>query len=174
MTNHEIEATVAYIGSLWPKHELTEAVLGLLAERMARLPIDSEQAKAALGEFRLSSKWRTPDTGEILRRLQACRGAAPADLSVSAASVWELRGFQMKLPGEYPDEAIVAVWCWRIAKRAATVYGHEWAVSSMITAHVCALVDELGWAPANARAVSAQRWGFDKLADEFLNGRYAA
>jgi len=173
MNKHEIEATIAYIAALWPKHELGPAVLETITERMLRIPIDAEQAKAALGEFRLTSKYRSPDAGELLRRLQACRAQTPA-LGVSSASIWEIRGFQMNLPGEYDDEAIIAVWFWRIGRRAAQVYGHGYAASCLITNHVCALVDDLGWSVADARAAAARRWGFDKDADEYLDRRFAA
>lgn len=174
MTKHEIETVMAYIDSLWVKHELGPAVMESIADRLGRIAINSEQAKAALAEFRFGSKWRTPDAGELIRRLQACRSGPSTTAGMGVMSTWKQRAFQMGLPASTTEEHAVAVWYWRIGRRAAGVYGHEWSVSAMITNYVCALVEELGWTPAEARAVSAQRWGFDKLADEFLNERYAA
>lgn len=175
MNDSDIQATIDHIDELWPKSDLTPAVKEAISDRLRHIPVNSEQAKAALSEYRVRHRFKTPDVAAMLDRLRTAAHQEGTARDVLNMPTWELRRIQMKLGPEYDDEATVAVWFQRIGKREADTvgYGHSVAVANMICRYVAALVGELNWTVTDARAMAARRWGYVKEADEHMDRVYA-
>ncbi len=65
---------MAKIDSLWPEAVLTDDIRQALARRLQSIEISGEQFAAIAEDMRLSSRYRTPSTADLMTR---CKAAAP-------------------------------------------------------------------------------------------------
>ena len=159
MTKHDIETTFGLIDQLWPGNQLTEAVREILGERMERIAIAFVQAKAALSEYRVHCRFRTPDTDQLLNRLRAAEGMVGAVNTGRPLEEWERWRIQAKLPGSYDAEATIAVWTWRLCRKFGESYGHEFGSAALYTNYCVQVMEVLKWTKEQAMDAAQSRWG---------------
>lgn len=71
MTPTSARDAVAYVAQLFPGSDWTPEISALFADRLIRVPIDIEQAKAVIGEYRLQHRYKSPDVGALIQRMWA-------------------------------------------------------------------------------------------------------
>lgn len=70
MTHTDAASTLELMARLWPKAEWPKELQLEFARRLGRLPIDGEQARAALVNMRMGTKWTTVQPVELLDTLE--------------------------------------------------------------------------------------------------------
>ncbi|MFA6045980.1 MAG: hypothetical protein WC718_13440 [Phycisphaerales bacterium] len=86
MTRTQITEAFELIRTHFPKTEWHPDLQAEAARRMARLPIDSEQAKAAIVSLRMKHKYQSVDPAEVMGALEGALPAAKLPGAVNAAS----------------------------------------------------------------------------------------
>lgn len=79
MNQSDKSATIEKIATLWPKADWPKDVQVEFGRRLESLPIDSDQAHAALVNLRMSSKYQTVQPSEVLGALHAARSGGQAE-----------------------------------------------------------------------------------------------
>lgn len=77
MTPSAITDTLAYLDKLYPEHDWTAEIVTLFRERVARMDLNTEQAKAVIGEYRATRRVRSPVISDLLAMFKAAAYVAP-------------------------------------------------------------------------------------------------
>lgn len=170
MTQPEIDALLEYCDRLWPGNELTEEVRTLIGERLERVGVELEQARAAIGEYRVHCRFRTPDVGALFKAIQSACGTLPAVADVANMPEWERWRYMARMPSGYDTETVIAVWHWRIWRRVAFQdASHDYALGCLFTNYCLSCAEAFGWNRTYAVRMAERRWGqIPREADEWL------
>jgi len=70
MNEMDVRATVEYTQRMFPASDWTAEITTLFIDRLRRIEITDEQAKAVVGEYRMGYRGKTPDAGTLIRRMR--------------------------------------------------------------------------------------------------------
>jgi hypothetical protein len=77
MTESDAAHTLEYLTRLFPKHGWEPEMCALFVGRIRGIQITTEQARAAIGEYRCHQRFHTPDLGRVVLALRNCELRKP-------------------------------------------------------------------------------------------------
>lgn len=109
MTPTDANSTLELMAKLWPKADWPQELQIEFARRLARLPINGEQARAALVNMRMSMKWATVQPVELLDTLDGIT-RRPSQTTHGGATPEEREGVRLLMQTPGPLLALAREW----------------------------------------------------------------
>lgn len=140
MIEHDIARLIDLIKSLWPGMQWTDDIRALFVERVRRLDITYEQARAKLHELKMTEarNVRTPHPGVLYRALEkldpahvaaettvAATGARSSDDNPRTWPRWRVWAAQMRLASDTDPREAIAQYALAEAARHEQFYGAD-------------------------------------------------